>query len=143
MIPYRNLPPNSNKKNPTHSVNVLSVLCTLTGDPETDPNTYPFITRFKNWGGYPFKYPCAGGNWTRGICILSTGDLPMLDKRPELFANKFYSDYSHFALSCLAERLFNHTRDEYLGNMRFDASYYAELPFVKNMVNSSTFVRMT
>ena len=116
-------------------------LCPPTGEAETDPTTYPFITRFKNWGGYPFDYPCEGGKRVRLICILSTGDLPLLDQRPELFANKFYSDYSHVALGCLAERIFNHTRDEYLGNMEFNTSYYAGLPFVTNTVKTSTFNR--
>ncbi|PVD26133.1 hypothetical protein C0Q70_13801 [Pomacea canaliculata] len=112
----------------------LGIRGSYKGTPETDPVTKPFLTRYKNWGTYPFKYPCADGKWMRQICILSTGDLPLLDKRPEMFANKFYQDYSRVALECLHERLYNHTRDEFLGMMEFDTSYYRNLSFVKNMV---------
>lgn len=61
------------------------------GESETDPDRYPFIARFKNWGVYPFNYPCSGKR-TRGICILSIGDLSLLSGRKELFANKFHMD---------------------------------------------------
>ncbi|PVD27135.1 hypothetical protein C0Q70_12287 [Pomacea canaliculata] len=108
----------------------LGIRGSYKGYPETDPVTKPFLTRFKNWG----DYPCAEGNWIRDICILSTGDLPLLDKRPEMFANKFYQDYSRVALECLHQRLYNHMRDEFLGMMEFDTSYYQNVSFVKNMV---------
>ena len=112
-----------------------------TGEPETHPTNYPFITRFKNWGGYPFDYPCGSEKRVRLICILATGDLRLLASRPELFANKFYWDFSRTALDCLAERLYNRTRDEYLGKTTFDVSYYSSLSFVKDKVINPDFVR--
>lgn len=78
------------------------------------------------------------------VCILSVGDLPLLDSRPELFANKLYADYSRIALQCLTERLDNRTRDELSGKRHFNASYYHSLPFVINMVREqSEFQRAT
>ncbi|XP_025102191.1 beta-1,3-galactosyl-O-glycosyl-glycoprotein beta-1,6-N-acetylglucosaminyltransferase-like isoform X2 [Pomacea canaliculata] len=114
----------------------LGIRGSYKGPPETDPKVKPFLTRFKNWGGYPFDYPCKGGKRVRLVCILSTGDLPLLDKRPEMFANKFYQDYSRVALECLHERLYNHTRDEFLGMMEFNTSYYENLSYVKNTVTA-------
>ncbi|PVD27137.1 hypothetical protein C0Q70_12289 [Pomacea canaliculata] len=108
----------------------LGIRGSYKGYPETDPVTKPFLTRFKNWR----QFPCAEEMRIRQICILSTGDLPLLDKRPEMFANKFYQDYSRVALECLHQRLYNHTRDEFLGMMEFDTSYYQNVSFVKNMV---------
>ncbi|PVD27138.1 hypothetical protein C0Q70_12290 [Pomacea canaliculata] len=64
------------------------------------------------------------------------GDLPLLDTRPEMFANKFYQDYSRVALECLHQRLYNHTKDEFLGMMEFDTSYYSNLAFVNNTVTA-------
>ncbi|XP_076457430.1 beta-1,3-galactosyl-O-glycosyl-glycoprotein beta-1,6-N-acetylglucosaminyltransferase 4-like [Babylonia areolata] len=118
----------------------LGIRGTYKGEPETHPTTYPFLTRFKNWGGFPFGFPCASEKRVRQICILSSGDLPLLDSRPELFANKFYSRRSRVALDCLAERIFNRTREQFLGDeLDLNVSYYANMPFVKNMVETSTF----
>ena len=83
---------------------------------------------------FPFNFTCHGGAVLRQICVLSTADLPLLHTRPEMFANKFLFKYSRFALGCLAERLYNRTRDEFLGTLIFDASYYGHLPQVKHMV---------
>ncbi|XP_025105616.1 beta-1,3-galactosyl-O-glycosyl-glycoprotein beta-1,6-N-acetylglucosaminyltransferase-like [Pomacea canaliculata] len=114
----------------------LGIRGSYKGPPETDALIKPFLTRFKNWGTHLFGYKCAGGLRVRQVCILSTGDLPLLDTRPEMFANKFYQDYSRVALECLHERLYNRTRDEFLGKMDFNASYYKSLAYLKNIVTA-------
>ncbi|KAL8565819.1 hypothetical protein ACOMHN_000787 [Nucella lapillus] len=57
----------------------LGIRGTYTGEAETHPTNYPFLTRFKNWGSYPFSYPCSG-KFVRQICILTSGDLPLLTR---------------------------------------------------------------
>ena len=99
--------------------------------PETDPVDNPFITRFKNWGTWPFDYPCAGQR-IRMVCVFGMGDLPLLASRPELFTNKFYLDYQQFALDCMEELHYNRTRQELQGVLSFDTRYYTGLKFVMN-----------
>ena len=94
-----------------------------------DSKTKIAYTRFKNWG----KLPCAG-KFVRGICILGVGDLPLLVKAKELFANKFHMDFEPYALDCLEEWLYNRTRDEYLGITNFNNSFYKTLDFVVNKI---------
>ncbi|KAL5005843.1 hypothetical protein ScPMuIL_017001 [Solemya velum] len=108
----------------------LGIPGTYKGEPETDNDIKPFLSRFKNWG----EWPC-NGQRVRGICVFGVGDLPLLVSRPELFANKFYADYQHLTLDCLEEWHYNRTRDEYLGKYHFDTSYYGTLGFVKNKVS--------
>lgn len=107
-----------------------------TGEAETDPIKYPFITRFKNWGVYPSDYPCAGKR-VRWVCILSIGDLPLLKEAKQLFANKFYLDYQPQTLECLREMIYNRTRDGILGKHQIDLNYYKNLPIVKNHIGLS------
>lgn len=109
------------------------VLCFVIGEPETDPIKKPFLARFKNWGTWPFNYPCAGQR-VRMICIFSIGDLPLLKERKEMFANKFYWDYHPLAYDCMEELHFNRTRDEVIGKRNFDTAYYENLAFVKNHI---------
>lgn len=111
----------------------LGVPGSYKGIPETDTYNNRFITRFKNWGTWPFVWPCAG-MWVRQICIFGVEDLPLLASRPELFANKFFSDYQPLALDCMEERYYNLTRDELLGNRKLDLDFYKNLDFVKNHV---------
>lgn len=115
----------------------LGIKGSYTGEPETHWKKYPFMTRYKNWG----SLPCAG-KWVRQICIMTIGDLPFLNKRRELFANKFHAGYSKIALGCLAERIFNNTRDELLGRRTFDASPYGRMSFVRRRLRHSTFKRI-
>ncbi|XP_059145299.1 beta-1,3-galactosyl-O-glycosyl-glycoprotein beta-1,6-N-acetylglucosaminyltransferase 3-like [Physella acuta] len=114
----------------------LGIRGSYKGDPETesaDSLVKPFLTRFKNWGSEPFKANCAG-NFVRGICILSTGDLPQLGTAKQLFANKFYLWEDFTVIGCLEEKLMNATRDELLGLQTFNVTHYAQLGFVKNQV---------
>ncbi|CAG5115950.1 unnamed protein product [Candidula unifasciata] len=108
----------------------LGVRGAYKGVPETDGKGKPFLTRFKNWG----SNKCAGGQYVRAICILTLGDLPLLGKAKHYFANKFYLSEDRVVIGCLEEKIFNDTRDEYLGVKTFDTSYYANLSFVKNKV---------
>ncbi|KAL8573981.1 hypothetical protein ACOMHN_029428 [Nucella lapillus] len=78
------------------------------------------LSRYKNW--FP-RYPCPGHRVVHGICILNVLNLPLMYRRPELFANKFYADYSRLTLQCLAEALHNRTREQTLGRMGFNQLY--------------------
>ncbi|XP_070194125.1 beta-1,3-galactosyl-O-glycosyl-glycoprotein beta-1,6-N-acetylglucosaminyltransferase 3-like [Littorina saxatilis] len=91
----------------------------------------PYLTRLKNWV-QTSGHPCPGHMVRRQLCIFSVLDVPWLSTRPHLFANKFYYDYSRLALGCLAEDLFNRTRDQTLGRRDFDVSYYENLPYIKD-----------
>jgi hypothetical protein len=64
------------------------------------------------------------------MCVLSIGDLPLLAKRPELFANKFHLEDEPVTIGCLEELMFNRTRDEYLGKRTFDTRWHSMLGFV-------------
>lgn len=105
----------------------------LLGEPETDREEKPFLTRFKNWGTGVFNWPCYGRR-VRQICIFGIGDLPLLARRPEFFANKFYLYYQTYALQCIEELHFNRTRDEYLQRLDFQTDYYENLEFIKHVV---------
>uniref|UniRef100_A0A0B7AQP9 Beta-1,3-galactosyl-O-glycosyl-glycoprotein beta-1,6-N-acetylglucosaminyltransferase n=1 Tax=Arion vulgaris TaxID=1028688 RepID=A0A0B7AQP9_9EUPU len=109
----------------------LGIRGSYKGEPETDWSTLkPFLTRYKNWG----SSNCASGVYVRGICILSLGDLPSLGNARHYFANKFYLSQDRVVIGCLEEKIFNDTRDEYLGVKTFDTTFYANLGFVKNKV---------
>ncbi|KAK0069290.1 beta-1 3-galactosyl-O-glycosyl-glycoprotein beta-1 6-N-acetylglucosaminyltransferase [Biomphalaria pfeifferi] len=114
----------------------LGIKGTYKGEPETESVESmgkPFLSRFKNWGGDPFNYPCAG-QFVRSICILSTGDLPQLWRARQLFANKFYLWEDPIAIGCLEEMIYNNTRDELSGVKVFNSTYYSQLGFVLNQV---------
>ncbi|OWF51496.1 beta-1,3-galactosyl-O-glycosyl-glycoprotein beta-1,6-N-acetylglucosaminyltransferase-like [Mizuhopecten yessoensis] len=91
----------------------------------------PYIknSRFKNWG----TQPCAG-RMVRSICIFGIGDLPVLSKRKELFANKFYMNYQTFTFDCMEELIYNRTKDGYFKKMDVNTTYYENLQFLKNRI---------
>ena len=103
----------------------------LLGQPETDSYQNLFITRFKNWGDGPFNWPCHGKR-VRNVCVLGIGDLPLLAKRPELFANKFHLDFEPAALDCLEQLHYNRTYDEAIGVTTFNVSFYTKLSYVEH-----------
>jgi len=107
------------------------LLCVLLGQPETDNYQNLFIARFKNWGDVPFNWPCRGKR-VRSVCVLGIGDLPLLAKRPELFANKFHLDFEPTALDCLEQLHYNRTYDEAVGATTFDVSFYTKLSYVEH-----------
>ncbi|BFZ25620.1 hypothetical protein BsWGS_28659 [Bradybaena similaris] len=109
----------------------LGIKGTYTGDPELT-KTRPFIARYKirQWMD---NASCAG-EYLRGVCILTTGDLPRLGKAHEMFANKFFLHQDRLVIGCLEEKIFNDTRDEFTGAKTFDTSYYSQLDFVKYQV---------
>lgn len=109
----------------------------ITGHPETTPlknKRKPYLARFKNRGKYIYNWTCSGKR-VRSMCVMGHGDLALLARRKELFANKFYLTYQPFVFGCLEERNFNRTREEYLGSLTFDTTWYQSLGFVKNKVN--------
>lgn len=112
---------------------IKSILIFITGEPETDNDKKPFLTRFKNWGNPPFNWPCHGHR-VRLICIFGTGDLPLLSTRPEFFANKFYLYNEHLALDCMEELHYNRTRDEYFQTRIFNTTFYENLEFIKKKI---------
>lgn len=102
------------------------------GKPETGAD-YPFLPRLKNWG----SFPCRSGLRVRSICIWGLLDLPLINQRKELFINKLYWNFQPYALDCLEERIFNHTRRDYgdknaTSDPLLDINYYRQLSFVKN-----------
>ncbi|GFS06409.1 beta-1,3-galactosyl-O-glycosyl-glycoprotein beta-1,6-N-acetylglucosaminyltransferase [Elysia marginata] len=88
--------------------------------------------RYKIWTSK--RLPCASGQIVRQICILSTGDLPRMAKTTSMFANKFYLHQDRVAIGCLEERLFNNTRDEFIGRKSFNTSFYLKKDFVLHQV---------
>jgi len=107
----------------------------MAGTPETDNVKYSFLTRFKNWGGFPFDWPCRGKR-KGGVCIFSVGDLPLLSRRPELFANKFHIDYEPLALDCMEQLHYHRLQSEIRAgsSAEFNTSLYAAQEFVWNHV---------
>ena len=108
----------------------------FTGEPETDPVTYPFFARYKVWKNPTGKYrrACQGSKYIHGLCIFSYEDLPRLATRWELFVNKFHISPDYLALDCMEELHFNRTRQDYEENSRFDLSPYKNLSFITNRV---------
>ena len=54
----------------------------------------------------------------------------MLSLRKELFAHRFHLEYQPVAYECMEELIYNRTRDEYIGTLAFNASFYSTLGFV-------------
>ncbi|XP_059151070.1 beta-1,3-galactosyl-O-glycosyl-glycoprotein beta-1,6-N-acetylglucosaminyltransferase-like [Physella acuta] len=98
-----------------------------------DPDHSSYVNRYKVWRQNINNKTCAG-QFVRDICILTIGDLPSLTQSMQLFANKFFQDVDSLVIGCLEEKLFNETRDEYLGLKTFDASGYKKLRAVLNQV---------
>jgi hypothetical protein len=99
----------------------------FTGEPETDKFKNPFLARYKKWYG---MLPC-GGRTVRGICVFGLTDLPVLARRPEFFANKFYLEEQPHTLLCLEKLHFNRTGDEFYQRLKFQTDYYQSLEFLK------------
>ena len=84
-----------------------------------------WLATYAAWGGAD---PCHG-KFVRGVCIFGVGDLPVLMKRKELFANKFYSDFQPLALDCFEH--YHHVRSGC--PLPFDDSFYTALEFVRQL----------
>ncbi|KAK3764643.1 hypothetical protein RRG08_001156 [Elysia crispata] len=94
------------------------------------------FNRYKQWWGHN----CYANRVTRGICIISAGDLPRLGEAPKLFANKFYLHQDRVVIGCLEEKLFNNTRDEFLGVKTFNTTFYETQDFVIHQVPGKPFL---
>ncbi|XP_055865306.1 beta-1,3-galactosyl-O-glycosyl-glycoprotein beta-1,6-N-acetylglucosaminyltransferase-like [Biomphalaria glabrata] len=90
------------------------------------------INRYKIW----YTQELCAGRLRRGICILSTGDLPRLGQSKHLFANKFLIHEDSVVIGCLEEKLANETRDEYACRKMFDATWYSRLDFVQKQIRT-------
>ena len=68
------------------------------------------------------------------VCIFGVKDLPMLSRRLELFANKFYTNYQTETYECIEELHFNRTRAEITDGVKLDLSFYKKLDIVHNHI---------
>ncbi|XP_070555056.1 beta-1,3-galactosyl-O-glycosyl-glycoprotein beta-1,6-N-acetylglucosaminyltransferase 3-like [Ptychodera flava] len=59
------------------------------------------------------------GKHVRTVCVFSWKDLPWLESRPHLFANKFHIDYDALILQCLEEEINNRTLHPVKLNLEF------------------------
>lgn len=84
------------------------------------------INRYKMWR----HVGVCKGKFIRNICTLSLGDLPMLAKSRQLFANKFEESYHPLAYDCLEELHFNRTIADIWGLRDIATEFYQRLPFV-------------
>ena len=87
------------------------------------------VSRAKHWVWDNYGRRLCHGKNIRGICVYGVGDLPWLNSRPELVANKFHLTYHYLAFDCLEERHRNRTMMK--DKVPFDPAYYKELPTVK------------
>ncbi|XP_059156046.1 beta-1,3-galactosyl-O-glycosyl-glycoprotein beta-1,6-N-acetylglucosaminyltransferase-like [Physella acuta] len=110
----------------------LGIKGTFKGDPD---DVHEYVARYTIW--IMTKKLCAG-KFVRHVCILSTGDLPRLGQAKELFANKFYLHEDRLVIGCLEEKIYNDTRDVYMGVKDVNTSFYERLNFVQHQVENST-----
>ena len=87
------------------------------------PSSKPWLAVYANWG----EERCHGRS-VRGVCVFGVADLPMLLRRRELFANKFYEDLQPVTLDCLEAWI----RHKEACPPTDDLEYYRQLPFVLN-----------
>ncbi|CAL1532806.1 unnamed protein product, partial [Lymnaea stagnalis] len=102
-----------------HHTDIMVVPGGYTGEPDAKRA----MTTFVAWER---EVPCAT-IYVRWIFISFSPDLPMLARRQELFANKFYIDHHPTALHCMDEFIFNLT----VTNTVRDLSFYRDLPFIR------------
>ncbi|CAI9734296.1 beta-1,3-galactosyl-O-glycosyl-glycoprotein beta-1,6-N-acetylglucosaminyltransferase 3-like [Octopus vulgaris] len=86
---------------------------------------YSHASKAVIWSWDPFK---CFGKLIRSVCIFSVGDLPWLNSRPEIVANKFYEDTDSIVLDCLEESLRNRTLIQNVDQLNW--YYYRNLPHV-------------
>ena len=55
-----------------------------------------------------------------------------MHRSPFLFANKFYLDTDRLAYGCLEQKIYNNTRDFYLGKVKVNTTIYEESILVRN-----------
>jgi hypothetical protein len=73
---------------------------------------------------------CIFWAWHKSACsIWSFKDLPpLLSRRPELFANKFFEDFQPVTLDCLEEWYWNRTAEDYLFNSYSQSQQISHFP---------------
>ena len=128
-----------------HNPKILRIPGAYTGRPQTS-DRYPFLVRLRNWG----SFPCHTGLIIHGLCIWGVEDLPLIARRPELVANKFFTDFQPLTLDCLEEWYWNRTAEDYLFTSPFyvqhhNLSYpiqhirgFVKIPAVSNELNYNT-----
>lgn len=96
--------------------------------PESFSKTYPglfhqnqtSITRYKLWNSVKKCH----GKIVRGVCVFGYGDLQTLQKRHELFANKFHINVFPTVPYCLRNILLKRTVLEYGDYIDFNVTFY-------------------
>uniref|UniRef100_A0A915LA38 Uncharacterized protein n=1 Tax=Romanomermis culicivorax TaxID=13658 RepID=A0A915LA38_ROMCU len=99
-----------------------------------EPCFKSWISRFVVWQSYT-HLKCRKSNFRHSVCLFSLSDLPMIFKRPELFANKIWLTTDPVALDCVHEIIFNRTHDQWRGKTSspdININFYANLSAVKN-----------
>lgn len=113
--------------------NIWSTLNSLSFAPggynsfETRHDTFTHASKAVIWAWDKVK---CQGRLIRSVCVYGLEDLPWLQNRPEIVANKFYEDIDSVVLDCLEESLRNRTNFPELEHLNWH--YYRNLPQVKH-----------
>ncbi|TKR73873.1 hypothetical protein L596_021126 [Steinernema carpocapsae] len=91
-----------------------------------EPENY-YISRYQLWYEMYELDQTIGchGRWKAGSCVYGVDDVPMLVKRPELIAHKFYFDTQPSAFFCMYKYVRHRTL---YPDVNFTAKAYAQLP---------------
>ncbi|VDK48738.1 unnamed protein product [Anisakis simplex] len=89
----------------------------------TDSSQY-YISRYQVWWGV-LNMICAG-KFVAGSCVYGVGDIPILLRRYELVAHKFYLDYQPAAYFCVYQKVRQRAVSQHIDS--FDDRPYANLP---------------
>ena len=112
--------------------NIWSTLNSLSFAPggysgfETRHDTFTHASKAVIWAWDKAK---CQGKLIRSVCVYGLADLPWLESRPEIVANKFHEDIDSVVLDCLEESLRNRTNFPDLKHLNW--YYYRNLPQVK------------
>ena len=71
------------------------------------------------------------------VCILGVHYMVDLANAPEMFANKFYSNYQPVARMCLQELLRNRTINQYKGHEHLNLEIFQNRTFITQHLLSS------
>ncbi|KAK3585377.1 hypothetical protein CHS0354_004657 [Potamilus streckersoni] len=75
-----------------------------------DPDKKPYIARYIGWKTEKLKDRCKAQKYVHNICVFSIADLPVLQGRMEVIANKFDITYDPLVYRCMEELIVNRTR---------------------------------
>ena len=96
-----------------------------------DPDTKRFYARMKIWQS---ETEVCHGQWVRFVCNLGIGDIARIKSAQEMFVNKIRLEQDPVAFHCLELWYHNRLRASAKTDRVFNATFYAQLPFVMNHV---------